>query len=27
MPVEAAGLGVVMLGAGWQIAYCYGKPQ
>src|SRR5260370_33983363 len=26
MPVEAAGLGVVMLGAGWQIAHCYGKP-
>jgi hypothetical protein len=26
MPVEPAGLGVVMSGAGWQIAHCYGKP-
>ena len=26
MPVEAAGLGVVVRSAGWQVAYCYGKP-
>src|SRR5437879_743383 len=26
MPVESAGLGVVVRGAGWQIAHCYGKP-
>src|SRR5205085_9418824 len=26
MPVETAGLGVVVRGAGWQVAYCYGKP-
>jgi hypothetical protein len=26
LPVEAAGFGVVMRGAGWQIAHCYGKP-
>src|SRR6266566_1341772 len=26
MPVEATELGVVMRGAGWQVAHCYGKP-
>jgi len=26
LPVESAGLGVVVRGAGWQIAHCYGKP-
>src|SRR5215471_14370353 len=26
MPVESARLGVVVRGAGWQIAHCYGKP-
>src|SRR6266478_6187274 len=26
MPVESAGLGVMVRGAGWQIAHCYGKP-
>src|SRR5579883_1011267 len=26
MPVEPAGLSVVVRGAGWQIAHCYGKP-
>jgi hypothetical protein len=26
MAVEAAGFGVVVRGAGWQIAHCYGKP-
>ncbi len=26
MPVEPVGLGVVVRGAGWQIAHCYGKP-
>src|SRR3989454_9853127 len=26
MPVQSAGLGVVVRGAGWQIAHCYGKP-
>src|SRR6266566_695251 len=26
MPVESAGLGVVVRGAGWQIAHGYGKP-
>jgi len=26
MAVEAAGLGVVVRGAGWQVAHCYGKP-
>jgi hypothetical protein len=26
MPIESAGLGVVVRGAGWQIAHCYGKP-
>src|SRR5579884_834446 len=26
MPVEPAGLGVMMRGAGWQIAHGYGKP-
>jgi hypothetical protein len=26
MPIQAAGLGVVVRGAGWQVTYCYGKP-
>ena len=26
LPVEAVGFVVVMRGAGWQIAHCYGKP-
>src|SRR5215469_13172396 len=26
MAVVATGLGVVVLGAGWQVAHCYGKP-
>src|SRR5260370_3606947 len=26
VPIESAGLGVVVRGAGWQIAHCYGKP-
>src|SRR5437879_3389529 len=25
MPIESAGLGVMVRGAGWQIAHCYGK--
>jgi hypothetical protein len=26
MSLEAAGLGVVVRGAGWQVAHCYCKP-
>src|SRR5882762_3225278 len=26
VPIESAGLGVMVRGAGWQIAHCYGKP-
>src|SRR6266513_653406 len=26
MSVQSAGLGVMVRGAGWQIAHCYGKP-
>src|SRR6266566_9304773 len=26
MPIQAAGLGVMVRGAGWQVAHCYGKP-
>src|SRR5438105_1510432 len=26
MPVEPAGLGMVVRGAGWQVPHCYGKP-
>ena len=26
MSLEAAGLGVVVRCAGWQVAHCYGKP-
>src|SRR6266567_4320240 len=26
MPIESAGLGVMVRGAGWQIAHCYSKP-